>query len=244
MTVREQGTKNCHCISRSLTKPWEGAGAPPPVLRFRDPRLRQRTSRLLYADEYLNSQAVEDWLSRYVEAPLGRARPALGRGEAGALDDWPMYPAAMLMLWLQGARSRSVREPDQGRSLEGLAAVTEADIDALVVGFRADYDLSLVFSVAIGGRLAPLCAVNRDLPRHVQRSFATLRHRGCASPSDRDALRAGALPVDPSGRADVSGLPPSISNFSIGPSQASKVVLLPASLVTTQFRAADLARSN
>ena len=60
--TQKQITKNCHFVSRFLTKPWE----------LRDRRLHyydfdrdvfdESPSKTLFAEEEINTQPVEDWL--------------------------------------------------------------------------------------------------------------------------------------------------------------------------------------
>jgi len=81
MTTQTQITKNCHYISRFLTRPWEFGQRQLRYYDFDDDRFSRRSSETLLSQNNLNSPAVETWLRDVLETPLGSARPRLAAGD-------------------------------------------------------------------------------------------------------------------------------------------------------------------
>ena len=151
-----QVTKNCHYISRSLTRPWEAGQRRLHFYDFDSGTWNDESSRGLFAENSLNPQHVETWLDRTIEGPLSLCRKKLAGGASDALEDWGFYRAATLMLWLQGMRVRSVADHDARRDLEHLATRSTEETDQLVLAIRSEYDLTLATTVRKGEMLAPL----------------------------------------------------------------------------------------
>jgi hypothetical protein len=209
-----QITRNCHFILRSLTKRWEQKDRFLLYYDFETGRFRTRSSQSLFAAEDLNSPEVERWL-HVLEDPLGAIRPRLVAGDANALDEWPFQRAVLLMLWLQGARSQTVRDAEAKRKLEWLARIPAAELDALTAGLRGEFDLQLAFTVAEGDRIAPLFVPSTGSSRACSRTLAarppTRWRPAAARPSrrrPRDALVGR--------RRRLARLPSSLANASIG----------------------------
>src|SRR3569623_90256 len=227
-TPQRQITKNCHYISRFLTKPWEGKERKLLYYDFQSESFDKSPSLTLFAEDQINSQEVETWLRDVIETPLGCVRPRLASGDPKALDDWKFFRAAVLMVWLQGTRYHSVVDEEVRQDMGALAAMPPAELDRLVVEIKNDLDLRLISTVSHGTKFAPLFVPSSGLFQF------TFPDTGCISghsigiglPLDlRCALVL--MPADKAGRADLSLLPASIANYSIGTSQSRLVVLPP-----------------
>lgn len=222
-----QVTINCHYITKSLTKPWEREGRRLRFYDFSTRRFCNGFAASLFAASHLNTQAVETWLDQTIEAPLNICRRQyLQAGRMDALEEWNFYRAASLMLWLQGIRVRAVADHDARRDLETLALRPMNEVDQLVMAIRAEFDLTLITTVKVADRWAPLFFPSSG-------TFPiTYPDAGCVS---GHAIALG-LPLDwwcalvaipkerPQGR-DLSRLPSSIANLSIGVADATKVLL-------------------
>ncbi len=176
--MKPQATHNCHYISRLLTTPWEVGQR---MLRFYDfdtGRFGLKSSRRLFAGEKLNSPRVERWLKDYVEDPLGAIRARVARGDLSPLEkDWRCHRAALLMVWLQGGRASTVREPAARARLEKYAHMPEAELNGLMMLMREDHDLRLMHTVQSpdGAGFAPMYVPSTGLFPFL------LRDSGCLS---------------------------------------------------------------
>jgi hypothetical protein len=221
-------TKNCHYISRSLTRPWETSDR---RLRFYDfdaDRWRQGPSSSLFAGDGLNVQHVETWLDKIIEAPLSLCRKKLTAGSTDVLEEWSFYRAATLMLWLQGMRVKSVGDHDARRDLEHLATRSTDETDQLVVAIREEYDLALVTTVGKGGMFAPLFFPSSGLFPLTYPDTGCLSGHSVALGLPLNLTSAiVSLPRENAGVRDVSRLPGSLSNLSVGIDNARKVVVPP-----------------
>ena len=223
-----QITKNCHYISRSLTRPWEAEQRRLHFYDFDTASWDDDSSYRLFAEESLNPQYVEAWLDKTIEGPLSLCRKKFASSGSGVLEDWGFYRAATLMLWLQGMRVKSVSDDDARRNLEHLATRSIDETDQLVVAIRAEYDLALATTVGKDGMLAPLFFPSSGL------FPLTYPDSGCISghtvalglPLDLWSALI-ALPREDAGMRDVSRIPSSISNLSVGVANARKVVVPP-----------------
>lgn len=233
-----QVTRNCHYISKSLTRPWEADQRRLLFYDFDTGRFATGYAASLFAADGLNPQHVETWLDRTIEGPLSVCRRKLEAGETDALEEWTFYRAATLMLWLQGTRVRSIGDQDARRDLESLANRPIEETDQLAIAMRQEYDLSLV----IGPAREPLLFPSSGL------FPITYPDTGCISGnsvalglplSTSSALIA--LPRDQAGVRDVSRIPALISMLSIGVTNARKVVIPPS--VLAEHDEAQLART-
>ena len=228
----KQITKNCHYISRFLTRPWEfddrrGKGQLC-YYDFDTDRFENRFAKTLFAETGLNSPTVETWLTEVLESPLGRIRSRLADGDPRALDDWPFFRAAMLMLWLQGLRSNSVAELGDRRALDDIAAMPIEHLDLMVNRIQGDYRLCLVFTTWTANQFSPLSVPSAGT------FTVSVRDEGCASGF---SLGVGltvdptcalvAIPVEQRGKIDDSLLGSSLANYSVGTSSSRRVVLHP-----------------
>ncbi len=226
-----QTTHNCHYISRFLTRPWEGDQQ---FLRFYDfeaDRFGRRSSRSLFAEEDVNTPAVERRLRDVIETPLGAIRARVARGEYELLQrDWERYRAALLLLWLQGSRVRAVREETARQALDRLAAMPEAELNGFAMAMTEIYDLRLVHTeITETGAFAPLVFPSTGLfPFSVQDpSCLSGRSFGLGLAIDVHCAIV-ATPVERKGRIDMSNARAILASCSIAASPARHVVLMPA----------------
>ena len=138
-----QITKNCHYVSRFLTKPWEFEDRRLWYYDFDSGTFDRASSRSLFAEDEINSPEVETWLGEILEAPLSRARPQLIKADPRALDDWQFFRAAVLMLWLQGFRASSVEELEDRRHLDEIARLPIPHLDTMVQMIGRDFTMRL-----------------------------------------------------------------------------------------------------
>lgn len=73
---QQQVTKNCHYISRFLTKPWEFGERQLRYYDFDEDKFDTKSSRSLFAEDGLNAQQVESWLS---DGPSSRSGAPVSR---------------------------------------------------------------------------------------------------------------------------------------------------------------------
>lgn len=237
-----QVTKNCHYISRFLTRPWERDQRRFRVYNFERSNFENGFSASFFSEEGLNEQHVETWLDHTLERPLSNCRRKLAKGQLDALEDWSFYRAATLMLWLQGIRVRSLHNDDARRSLAILASCDVAETDQLVVSIRDEYDLALVRTIRVGDEVAPLFFPSTGI---FPFSFVD---SGCLSgwsvglglPLDLMSAVV-AVPRNGTGIRDISRVPASIANFSVGTSAARNVVVPP--IVLEGIGEAEIARN-
>jgi len=212
-----------------LTKPWEGAERYLSFFDFESGRFARASSRSLFAEREINTPAVELWLKRTIEDPLAIARPRLVVADPKALDDWPLFRAALLMLWMQGVRSKSVDLEDARQELDRLAALPEQELDHLVALLREEFDLQLVFTSSRKEQFAPLFFPSSGLFPFV------VNDRNCVSghsfalgmPLDLHCALV-VTPADSGGLIDRTRLSPSIADSSVGVARATRVVVPPA----------------
>jgi len=223
-----QITKNCHYISRFLTKPWEFEDRRLWYYDFDNDTFGRAPSKYLYAEDEINSSEVETWLKQTLEDPVALVRPRLMKADPRALDDWRFFRAAVLMLWLQGFRASSVEGMEDRRHLDEIARMPIEHLDAMVQMIGRDFSLRLAFTIWTDDKFYPLSVPS-------QGTFVVqVADSGCASgfslgvglPLDpRCALVA--LPVENRGKLDLSGLRQSLANYSVGLSHSRRVVLHP-----------------
>jgi hypothetical protein len=229
MTV--QVTHNCHYISRLLTTPWEGAQRFLRCYDFDTGRFELRSSRSLFAAEDINSVEVERWLKNMVEDPLGSIRRRVAQGDVEPLENsWRCYRAAVLMILLQGGRVGTIDDHDARRHLEGLAAMSEGELDGLAREMMRRFDLRLIHTVANadGTGYAPLYMPSTGLFPLVVPDLGCLSGHsfGLGLPID---LTCALLqtPIDQQDKIDLSENRGILWSSSIGTSTARRVVVMP-----------------
>ena len=227
-------TKNCHYISRFLTKPWEQEDRRLWFYDFDAGDFGRSSSKRLFAADSINSPKVEVWLGRVIETPLATVRPMLESVDPTALNDWAFHRAAILMLWLQGSRSKSLQGKGN-RSLEWIAAQSEEDLDTLAALFMEDYKFALVTTVQKDGRVAPLFFPSSGM------FPVALRDSDCRSGYSMAlamplAVTCALVAVPDGSGVDTSLLPGSISNCSVGAATARKVLICPGLVRDAQLK--------
>ena len=228
-----QVTTNCHYVTRSLTRAWEMGQRRLRYYDFERDAFDEDSSYSLFAEDRINTQEVETWLDRTIENPLGAARKRIGAADPKALDEWKFYRAAVLMLWLQGVRVKSIVDEDRRESLRMLAAMPMDQLDALVLALREEYDLRLVFTQGRNGLIAPLYFPSSGL------FYFVFGDTGCLSghsisiglPLEQHCALV-ATPSEQHGKLDLTRLSDGLSNYSIGTSSAKRVVLPPGAFET------------
>jgi len=136
---------NCHYVSESLTRLWEGKGHELHFYDFSTKEIECLPSKKLFARRGLNTPTVERWLSDVIEAPLGRFRKVLRKriGPVPAeVDDLAAHRALLLLLPLQVARMAEVKwGPGQ---LDQICKWTPQKLDRIVGTIRSTYSLIIV----------------------------------------------------------------------------------------------------
>jgi hypothetical protein len=223
-----QVTKNCHFISRFLTKPWEFDDRRLWFYDFDNDTFDRASSKSLFAEDEINSPEVETWIKQTLEDPLALARPRLMKADPRVLDDWRFFRAAVLMLWLQGLRAASVEGMENRLHLEEIARMPIQHLDTFVQMIGRDFTLRLVFTVWEGTKFFPLSVPSEGT------FIVQVDDPGCMSGSSLGVGMAldprcafVALPVEERRKLDLSLLPQSLANFSVGISPSRRVVLHP-----------------
>lgn len=228
--MTKQVPRNCHCVSRFLTKPWEEGQR---FLRYYDfdtNQFERRSSRSLFAAEDVNSPGVEGWLQRMVEDPLGKIRDRVVRGERDPLEqDWSRFRAALLLILLQGGRIATIADHDARRRLDVIAAMPERELDGLVREAMRRFDLRLVHTVPSAERAgyAPLYVPSTGLFPVVVPELVFLGSPfGFGIPI---ALTCALVvtPVEWPDKLELHQTRTILSTLSIGTSTARRVVVMP-----------------
>ena len=135
------------------------------------------------------------------------------------------------MVWLQGLRVRSIADEGARRSLSHFASQPDSEADAIVASVREEFDLCLIYTVGDEARIAPLYVPSSGVFPFTYRDSGCLSGHSIALGLPLEQYCALAVvPSDVRGKRDVSLIPSSISNFSVGTSNASRVVVPPGVL--------------
>lgn len=228
--MQPQATNNCHYISRMVTTPWEEGQRFLHYYDFDSDRFERKSSRKVFAADRINSDVVERWLRDFVETPLGQIRASMARGELDALEqDWSCHRAALLMVWLQGGRVRTLNDERARRNLEYLAGLPEPELNWLVMAVQREHDLRLIITEGDGtGGFLPLYVPSTGLFPYL------LRDAGCLSGNSFGLTLAidihSALLVTPAehrGALNAVSSRPLLTTMSVGTSRARRVVVVP-----------------
>ena len=191
-------------------------------------RFKWGPSRRVFAATAINSPQVESWLGRILEDPLAKVIDRLERGDRNALDNQRAYRAASMMLWLQGARSKSVNHIDTQRDLDALSIKDDSYIDELAAAFQQDYQLSLAFTVTDGaGGIAPLYVPSTGIYAVVVADSRCLS--GYSFGFGISVRPTCALIATPTGvsSSELHAVPNQLQNSSVGTTGARRVVVDP-----------------
>jgi hypothetical protein len=124
--------KNCHYISRFLTKSWETDERILVYYDFRTDRIERRSSRALFARDRLNDPDIERRLNALMETPMSAQREIIVTGKTDP-PDWRAYRAIALLLMLQAPRSIAALSPlDYGDRLAEFLRLPENELDQLI----------------------------------------------------------------------------------------------------------------
>jgi hypothetical protein len=136
---------NCHYVSRSLTRPWEGRQRELHFYDFAEKKLDHLSSKDLFARRGLNTRATENWLRDNIEAPLGRFLKTLWKRTGpvpSEIGDIAAYKALLLLVPLQVTRLAKVNSG--AGDLDQIFDWSPARLDEFVATLRSVYSLVIV----------------------------------------------------------------------------------------------------
>lgn len=130
---------NSHFVSRFLTKPWECEQRRLWFYDFTDKRLKNESSRRLFARVDAHEPEFEQRLNRLVETPIAAVRSTLwGAAEdVSQLQEWPLFRALALLVLLQPFRSSD--HPDAPATLAKALQNDDSHLDVLVRSIGEQY---------------------------------------------------------------------------------------------------------
>jgi hypothetical protein len=124
--------KNCHFISRFLTKPWEVGERQLAYYDFKKERIIRASSRSLFAGYRLNDAHTEQRLNELMETPMADNRLPIAAGRT-EIDDSRVYRAIALLIMLQAPRTGAIEEPRRTDAwLSKLLSLPEAELDQVI----------------------------------------------------------------------------------------------------------------
>lgn len=222
-------TQNCHYITRFLTSPWEAERRYLRYFDFETEAFDEDPSKVLFAEDKLNPQEIETWLNQVIETPLAACRSRIAACDPGALEDWKFHRAAMLMLLMQGARVKAITDHDARQALLRIVRQPLDEVDALVAAFKEEFELCLVSTIKVEHRLAPLYVPSTGLFPIVYPDKGCLSGYSTAFALPMDIHCALiVVPIEHGKERDLTLIPASLSNCSIGTSTARRIVVFPA----------------
>jgi len=167
--------RNCHFVSRFLTKPWEFGQRQLYYYDFDNEQIQTNSSKSLFAEVGTNTAEIEQRLNELIETPISNAITKLVPSEAidiVEIDEWPLFRALNLLLLLQWSRA-SDKEPYRSRVREALSW-DDTTLDQLVNVCQQRY---MVFGLR-GHPRAPLCYPSHGLfplpIRHQSGSYSAI----------------------------------------------------------------------
>jgi hypothetical protein len=230
-----------HYISKSLTKPWRTRTKELHFFDFETETFELERWKKLHGKDHLNSSALETWLEREIETPLGKVRSGLNTGKPTTLRDPSAVRPAILMLMLQGLRTATAIEDEgsdveQGarRHLEKIATMPPDGIDMLVSEIRRHYSIHLVFAAVVERKGTPLFVPSTGI------FPVTFPDRGCASGSAvgtalpiHPTCALVAAPADGRGELELAPAAKSLAWCSVGTFDSKYVVVDPRLMNST-----------
>lgn len=223
--------KNCHFISRFLTKPWETATRNLTYYDFDKNEFQETSSKKLFAELGTNSPELERFLSEKIETPLGRFRKEHIDSGITELKDWDQFRAIYLLVLTQSQRFSAARngkntlEELVDKSDEVLNTIVKPVIDdtELVTYTLGDRDFlcmpetglfafwtkdiagltefSVVFSVPIHPQIG-VAVVSKSIDKDFFESQRTSRHFLTGASTGADSSK---IVVVPSGTIETNG---------------------------------------
>lgn len=135
-------TNNNHFISRFLTQPWEFGQRQLRYFDFETNTFDYASSDVLFAEENIFSQTVEDFLNFYVETPFSKFRNSvIGNPHWSNIRRYEVVRSIFLMICLQGVRVSARINEDARNQLEELATKDDNIINVIVETMRADSEI-------------------------------------------------------------------------------------------------------
>ena len=152
--------RNCHFVSRFLTKPWEFGERQLYYYDFDCKQVDTKSSKSLFAEVGRNTGEIEQRLNELIETPISNAITTLV--PSGAIDnieirEWQLFRALNLLLLLQWSRA-SEKESHRSKLGEALSW-DDTTLDQLV---RACQETHIVIGLR-GDPRAPLCYPSHGL---------------------------------------------------------------------------------
>ncbi|EPZ50032.1 hypothetical protein M902_0387 [Bacteriovorax sp. BAL6_X] len=120
--------KNCHYLSRSLTKPWECENTRKlRVYDFNENKIVEHSSKTYFSRDSLLTKEEEHFFRDYIESPLGMYKSTLiGSGET---SNWKIWRALHMYIIFQTARI-SLLKSDRSY-MDQLIGMSEEEIDLI-----------------------------------------------------------------------------------------------------------------
>lgn len=174
--------RNCHYISRLLTKPWETKQRELVYFDVESKRIDRHSSKSLFARDALNAPDIERRLNQLMETPLGKNREEIVIGQT-EVSDWRAYRAIALLLMLQPVRSAAALEAhDHGDRLGEILRLPDDQLDQLILRWLEKHRL-VRYGIPDGERLFfpstgifALPIVDAALPQHFDFAFGVPVH--------------------------------------------------------------------
>lgn len=138
---------NCHFVTRSLTKPWEGEDRKLHCYDFKSDKILSDPSKTLFAEKDLIEEKHEDVLSKLIERPLGIFKQQILDGKKQEIDNWNVFRALFLYFFVQTARFSKFLADDSEKpenSLEELLSMDEASLNTIVSKYMDRYSVATI----------------------------------------------------------------------------------------------------
>ena len=134
--------KNCHYVTRGLTKPWEVADRKLWFYDFDKDEVREHSSKSLFAENELLSPAAELRFKQLIEDPLIQLREKIKKDPLADNFEWELYRAACLYFMGQAQRFKlSLMKEQKDESLEEFLKKDDGYFDQLVQVFLERYQI-------------------------------------------------------------------------------------------------------
>lgn len=138
---------NCHYVTRSLTKPWEGKERKLFYYDFKEDSILEANSKTLFAEKDLIEKKYEDKLSKLIERPIGIFKQQILDKKHNEVDNWSVFRALFLYFFTQTARfskflADSSQEPKN--TLEELLSMEEVELNTIVAKYMESYSIATI----------------------------------------------------------------------------------------------------
>lgn len=142
---------NCHYVTEKLTEPWQIKNKAVRYYDFLAEKICDGNTGTLFATTDANTPEIEQLISKYVEAPLGKFKASLVNRYKAELvknpikdvSDWGIYRALHLYHFVQIARFKKVRLEDgkEGSDLDTMLLKGEDYLNQLVMAHASDHKI-------------------------------------------------------------------------------------------------------